>query len=220
MNLAPSTLPMWLNLIFDLFFILFVLLAIQHLDWKRLVTDAGLQHRIGFSVVILILIWSLRAGVSEGLGLHFFMVTCFHLMFGWQITTLVVLFVQLGLVAVGTESLVALGMNGITSGVIPIFVTFFAWRYVERQGWFNPFAFIFGAGFGGAIASVLVSTLFISTVFLLTRTYTVAELSYELWAYMPLVALPEGILNGMIVAGLVTFKPEWVSLFDEDKYYQ
>lgn len=220
MNLAPSTLPLFLNLIFDGLFIVFTLLAVQHLNWKALLTDHSLQHRVGFSVVALIVIWSMRAGVSEGLGLHFFMVTCFHLMFGWQITILVVLFVQLGLVAFGVESIVALGMNGITSGVIPIFVTFFCWKTVERKQWYNPFAFIFGAGFAGAILSVLVSTFFISIVFLATGTYTVADLSYELWAYMPLVALPEGILNGMIIAGLVTFKPEWVLLFDEEKYYQ
>ena len=85
---------------------------------------------------------------------------------------------------------------------------------------FNPFAFIFGVGFAGAIVSVLASAVFVSVVYLATGTFSFYQLQYELWPFLPLIALPEGIINGMLIAGLVVFKPEWVLLFDEKKYYQ
>lgn len=219
MNLSATTLPIWLNLIFNGFFLMCVVLALTNIEWAALKHNASLQHRIGFTVVGLVLIWSLRAGVSEGLGIHFFLMTSIHLIFGWQYAMVLVALVQFGLVAVGTESLWTLGLNGISSGVIPVLVTFFCWKASERNQHYNPFVFIFGVAFGGAMLAILVSAGFVSALYLLAGVYQVSDLSYELWAYLPLIALPEGIMNGMLIAALIVFKPEWVRLFDERKYY-
>lgn len=35
---------------------------------------------------------------------------------------------------------------------------------------------------------------------------------------IPLISLPEGILNSMAIAALIIFKPSWVVMYDEDKY--
>ncbi|EAR07512.1 energy-coupling factor ABC transporter permease [Reinekea blandensis] len=219
MNLTASTLPFWLNLTLNGFFILTVFLAITHLPWRELKHDASLQHRLGFTILVLVLIWSLRAGVSEGLGIHFFLMTGVHLMFGWSFAILLVALVQCGLIVFGVESVWALGINGISSGVIPILVTFYCWKASERGGVYNPFVFIFGVAFAGAMLAILMSAVFVSVIFLLTGLYDVAQLRYEFWAYLPLIALPEGIINGMLIAAMIVFKPHWVRLFDEKKYY-
>lgn len=220
MNLTAETLPLWLNLLSTVFVLWVLVMALRFIPFGDLKNDTGLQHRLGFSVLMLAAIWSMRAGVTDGLGLHFFLITTLHVVFGWQYAIWVVALVQMGLVAFGVESLWAFGMNAVTSGVIPILVTYICWRYIERKQLFNPFAFIFGVGFAGAIISVLASAFFVSVTFLLTKTYSLFEIQYELWAYLPLIALPEGIINGMLIAGLIVFKPEWVLLFDEKKYYQ
>lgn len=219
MNLSASSLPVWLNLLFNAFFLLTLVLGALHVPWSELKRDTSLQHRIGFAILILVLIWSLRAGVSEGLGIHFFLMSSAHLIFGWQFAILMVALVQTGLVLFGVETVWALGINGISSGVIPILVTFFCWKTSERRGVYNPFVFIFGVAFAGAMLSILASAGFVSVVYLATGLYSVAELRYELWAYLPLIALPEGIMNGMLIAALTVFKPHWVRLFDERKYY-
>lgn len=219
MNLTASSLPLGLNLAFNAFFLFTLVLAVLHVPWTELRRDPSLQHRLGFALLILVVIWSLRAGVSEGLGIHFFLMSSAHLMFGWHFALLMVALVQSGLVLFGVETGWALGINGISSGVIPILVTFYCWKVSERQGVYNPFVFIFGVAFAGAMLSVLMSAVFVSLVFLVSGLYSIAELRYELWAYLPLIALPEGIINGMLIAALIVFKPHWVRLFDERKYY-
>ena len=52
-----------------------------------------------------------------------------------------------------------------------------------------------------------------------SNTHSLSILIAEYWLFVPLIALPEATLNGILIAGLVVFKPEWVKLFDEQKYY-
>lgn len=217
-NMSAEVLPVGVHVLLGLIFLLVVFFSCYTLNVSELKKDVDLQHRVGFATVMLVLIWSLRAGVSDGLGLHFYFITCFHLMFGWQTSIVLVCLVQVGMIFIGVESVWAIGANGLTSGVIPILSTYCCWLYVEKKRLFNPFAFIFLVAFGGAIAGVLMSAAFVSIVFLLTGAYDVAQLKNELWLFLPLIALPEGVLNGMVIAGLVVFKPDWVKMFDEKKY--
>lgn len=204
--------------LFNLLFAGFVVLAVQRSMLREIAKDTFLQHRIGVALLALVVVWSLRAGVSDGLGLHFFMLTSIHLLFGWRIATVLVAVVQVGMIAVGNETWLAFGINGFISGVIPIFVTFYIWRYVDKQEPPNPFVFIFGIAFFGSMLGVVASAAVLSSLYLITGTYDLEKLIAELWAFVPLVALPEGVLNGMLITGFIVFHPELVKLFDEQRY--
>ncbi|MEJ2043627.1 MAG: energy-coupling factor ABC transporter permease [Reinekea sp.] len=218
MNTEFSLFPVSFNVISNLLFFCIVTLAIVKVSWAEIRSDDGLQHRIGFATVVLVTIWSLRAGVSEGLGIHFYLITAFHLIFGWQVSIALVFLVQLGMIAVGNESWMALGTNGITSGLIPICVTYLCWKWTDSRQHRNPFTFIFGTAFLGAILSVVVSILLLSFSFMLFDIYDWEQIANEYILFIPLVALPEGILNGMLVASLIIFKPQWVAMYDEKRY--
>ena len=57
-------------------------------------------------------------------------------------------------------------------------------------------------------------------VMLASGAYDAHRLSYEYWPYLPLVAFPEGFVNGMIITALVGLRAHWVVTFDEDFYYR
>lgn len=220
MNISFDLLPLWVHVLSNIFFLGFVLLAAGKPLWDELLNNPGLQHRVGVALILLILAWSLRAGVSDGLGLHFFMLTSIHLLFGWRIAIVLVAFVQLAMIALGRDAWLAFGINGLISGIIPIFVTFYIWRYVDRQDPPNPFVFIFGISFFGAMLGVVASALVLSLLYMATGTYELDKLLSEVWAFIPLVALPEGVLNGMVITGFVVFYPEVIKLFDERRYFK
>lgn len=220
MNLSASTFPLFFYLICSGVFVVFIGLALYLLDYNTLITDVGLQHRIGFCLVLITLIWSLRAGVSDGLGIHFYLVTALHLVFGWQISILIIFFVQLLMCFTIGESFLALGLNGIVSGIVPIFINYFVWRYIESKKIFNPFVYIFGVAFAGAMLSVIGAVVVISVILLLGKVYLWSQLTSEFLAFIPLFIFPEGVLNGMLIAALIVFKPHWVLLFDENKYFK
>jgi uncharacterized membrane protein len=199
---------------FNGLFLLALLVAWWRLDWKVFQADSQLQHRFGFALVILVLIWSMRAGVSTGLGIHFFLVTTLHLVFGWQLAISAVFFSLLGMVWIGRESWQGIGINGWVSGMVPIICTWFLWRVQHWMRWYNPFAFIFIVAFLGAAISVVASGLLMTLIFVGAGVYPLAEVVDQFWIFVPLIALPEAVINGIFVSGLVVFKPEWVKLFD------
>ena len=218
MNTVSSLFPFAFNLAANLLFISIVIFGCIKVPWAVIKEDAGLQHRIGFAIVFLVAIWSLRAGVSDGLGIHFFLITAFHLIFGWQVSIVLVCLVQLGMVFVGNESWDALGVNGITSGLIPISVTYLCWRWVDSRPVRNPFTFIFGTAFLGAILSVCASIILLAIAFVSFEIYQWDQIANEYLIFIPLIALPEGILNGMLIASLIIFKPQWVRMYSEERY--
>lgn len=195
-----------------------MLLAISYVDWKALTQDTGLQHRLGAAAAMLIVLWSLRAGITEELEVHFFMVSALHLIFGWQLAMCLVFVVLSVLAGFGEAHWYGMGLSGLVSGVIPILCTFALWKLHKVKTPHNPFAFIFLVAALGAVISVLLSGAFLSVVLLLTGDATVFQLKNELWMLMPLMALPEGAINGMLIAALIIYVPDWVKLFEERRY--
>ena len=204
---------------FDIAFALLLLLAARFMEWQELKLNKELQHRFGASLVILVLIWSMRAGVSTGLGIHFFLVTTLHLVFGWQLALFAVVLAMTGMVWIGKESWQGIGINGFVSGVVPILCTYVLWKVQQRSRLNSPFAFIFLVAFLGAVISVIASGTLMTLVFLGAGVYSFDHIVSQFWIYVPLIALPEAILNGIFITGLVAFKPDWVKLFDQKKYF-
>ena len=48
--------------------------------------------------------------------------------------------------------------------------------------------------------------------------YDWTTISDNYMIFLPLLAFPEGLLNGMAVAILVVFKPEWLRVFSDRDY--
>lgn len=220
MNLSANLFsPAW-YITFNILFGLVLLLSLFFIHWQELANNKGLQHRLGMALIAVICIWSLRAGVSEGLGIHFFLITAIHLIFGWQLAIWVVALALLGMVWIGKEAWQGIGINAFVSAVVPILCTYTVWRIQQIKQIFNPFAFIFLVCCLGAALSIIASGLLMTWLLWAAGAYSLEEIYHQFWIYAPLIALPEATINGIIITGMIVYRPHWVRLFDQDKYYR
>lgn len=203
---------------FNLLFGALLVLSLYFIHWQALFRDTGLQHRLGVALVAVVCIWSMRAGISEGLGIHFFLITSVHLVFGWQLAIWVIALALLGMVWIGREVWQGIGINAFVSAIVPMLCTYTLWRIQEAKKLYNPFAFIFIVCFLGAIVSVIASGLLLTWLLWASGAYAFEDIVQQFWIYVPLIALPEATINGIIITALVVFRPHWVRFFDEEKY--
>ncbi len=218
MNLSADLFaPAW-YWTFNLLFLALLVLSLYFIHWQALLQDTGLQHRLGVALVAIVCMWSMRAGISEGLGIHFFLITSVHLIFGWQLAIWVIALALLGMVWIGREVWQGIGMNAFVSAIIPMLCTYTLWRVQEAKKLYNPFAFIFIVCFLGAIVSVLASGLLLTWLLWASGAYPLEEIVQQFWIYVPLIALPEATINGIIITALVVFRPHWVRFFEAEKY--
>jgi Predicted membrane protein len=68
--------------------LLVLLLALKTAPWSVLMQQRRLQHLLFGATVVLMLMWTMRAGISPGLGIHFLGMTTLTLMFGWDLAIL------------------------------------------------------------------------------------------------------------------------------------
>ncbi len=220
MNLSAALFSPGWYIGFNLMFAALLVLSLFFIHWQQLLRDTGLQHRLGIALVAVIIIWSMRAGISEGLGIHFFLITAVHLVFGWQLAIWVIALALLGMVWIGKEVWQGIGINAFVSAIVPMLCTYTLWRIQEARQLYNPFAFIFLVCFLGAIISVIASGLLLTWLLWASDAYSLEDIYEQFWIYVPLIALPEATINGIIITGLIVYRPHWVRFFDPEKYYK
>ena len=173
------------------------------------------QHLFFASLLGLMLLWRLEAGVAPGLGFHFLAVTTLVLMFGWSLAVIGASLIEIA-VLWGVESgIEALAPNVLIIVLLPATVTALVYRLVMRYLPHEPFVYMFVcAFFGGVLAAI--STVFLRVgILAIGDTYSYARMATEYLPFLPLYAFPEGVINGMIVTVMVVVRPEWLRTFHE-----
>lgn len=205
------------NLLANAVYLVVVLQAVRKADWRRLRQSAQLNIFL-LACMFIVILWSLRAGVSPGLALHYLGITTMTLVFGWP---LAVLGGGLSLALVGFfhgMDFQAFGINALVTGVLPAVVTQLIFRFTDRRLPDNFFVYVFICAFLGGILALLVSASVVVTLLALSDAYSMSRISYEYLAYLPLLALPEGMINGMVITVIAALKPQWLVSFDEKRY--
>ncbi len=199
-------------------FALLLLLALWRLPWRVLASNRQLQHLFFGATVTLMLLWILRAGISPGLGIHFLGMTTLTLMFGWDLAVVSATLALLGMTLTGQESWDGFAVNGLCSVVLPAWVSFGLLRLVEAKLPKNFFVYLFLCAFIGGGLAVAVSGL--STVLLLwlDGVYDWSRLYREYVMLLPLIMFPEGLLNGILMTGMMVFYPDWIRTFNARAY--
>lgn len=168
--------------------------------------------------VALMLLWSIKAGISPGLTFHPLGVTVLTLMFGWRLAVLAATVIVAGVTLNGMGGWQALGLNVLLVGVIPALVSYVIYRVVDRKLPNNFFIYIFACAFLGAGLAMTISAFGIVGILAGGGVYTLERISYEYLPFLPLIVLPEALLNGMAMTLLVGLRPQWVSTFDDERY--
>lgn len=205
------------NLLANALYVVVLFLALRKADWSRLARFDQLNIFL-LACAFIVILWNLRAGVSPGLALHYLGVTTMTLVFGWP---LAVLGVGLALALLGFVNgmdFQAFGVNALVTGVLPALATQVIYRFADRRLPHHFFVYVFICAFLGGILALLVSASAVVSLLALSGAYPMAKISYEYLAYLPLLALPEGMINGMVVTVMAALKPAWLVSFDEERY--
>jgi uncharacterized membrane protein len=199
--------------------IYFLVLAVAFwkAPWKRLLDTSFLHVFLGACVLLMVL-WKLRAGVSPGLDLHFLGITTLTLMFGWEFAV-----IGSGLVLAGVSLYTDVDwynfpVNALLVGVVPALTTWALYRFAVKRLPLHFFIYVYVNAFLGGALAILASSILVSLLLWMSGEYEMGHISREYLAYLPLLAFPEGFVNGMVMTGLVVLKPEWVCTFDDERY--
>ena len=213
-ELMPSSV-MWL---LNALFLSILLYAASKTPFKKFLENVSGQHVFFGAMVMLFLLWGVKAGVSPGLGFHHLGATLFTLMFGWPLAIFGLSIIMLASVLLQHNELISLGANGVLSIIIPVMVSYGVLRLSQRFLPDNFFIYIFIAAFFGAGIAVAASRLASIVLLAVTDAYPLAKLIEESLLYTPMFMFPEMFVTGMLISIFVVYRPDWVATFDDERY--
>ena len=189
--------------------------------WKRLGDSGQLNVWLG-TVVLLVLVWSMKAGVKPGLNMHLLGATMFTLMFGRELAiiglSVVLAGVTLNNELLGRAGWEAYALNALVLAVLPPILADAIWRAVERWLPVNFFIYVFVTAFFGAGLAVMATGLFASALLWGAGIYTATMLGEDYLPYYFLLGFAEAWLNGALITLMVVYTPHWVGSFDDRRY--
>jgi uncharacterized membrane protein len=187
--------------------------------WKSLAIENRIHFWLG-SIVVLILLWSIKAGIQPGLDLHLLGVNLLVLAFGPELAFLAASLVLFGVALNAGMAWFSLGLNSLVMVGLAIVISSSLSRLIQTKLPRQVFIFIFCNGFFvSGLTLVLIgccSTLLLS----MTGQYSLAYLLDEYLPYYFLLAFSESWLSGMVVTLLVIYRPEWLAMFDQQRYFK
>lgn len=217
MNLHDSGLSLvWSLLGFGLYLPVLVW-ALKTAPWHK-ISDKPSQHVFLGATVIVFLTWNSVASIGPGLGFHLLLAALVTLMFGAQFALMSLSIALLGISILGNAGWMAFGLNALIMAVIPVLIVWriAVWSYQALER--NFFVFILLNGFLAASISVIAASAVAALVMAQSGLYTVEVLERSFIPYIPLIAIPEGFVNGVLLLALVIMKPQWVSCFTDEQY--
>jgi uncharacterized membrane protein len=188
--------------------------------WVELFSDYRRQHLLFGTVLVLFLLWLMRRDFESGLSYHFIGMTAVTLLLDWPLAVLGGLVAQLGLLALGKQDLLALGINGAVLVLLPVLVTELCAKWVEHYQPRNLFVYIFCCGFFPAALTALLCVLVGLGLLWVDGLFPMPPWLGDFIGYLWLVMFPEAFINGTAVTALVVFCPEWLETFNRTRYLQ
>ncbi len=193
------------------------LLALRRAPWGRLGDSAQSNVWLG-TIVILTLLWSIKAGVLPGLDLHLLGAMTFTLEFGPWLAFVGLSLVLAGITVNGAAGWESFGLNALLMAGLPVLLAYGIYRFNQRRLSKNPFVFIFANGFFGSALTILATGVAASALLYLGGAYPLEKLLDDYLPYFLLLGFSEAWLTGMVVTILVVYRPQWISTFDDSIY--
>lgn len=185
--------------------------------WGRLRDSEQLNVWLGM-VVLLTLVWSLKAGVKPGLTLHLLGATVFTLSFGPFLAFVGLSIVTLGVTLNGAAGVFSYAANALLLGGVGVGLSQVLYRIFSSMLPRHFFVYIFVNGFLGA-ALTIIGVGFAATVLMaVVGAYEWDYLFSEYFPYFLLLAFSEAWLSGMLMTLFVVYRPHWVASFDDSSY--
>lgn len=195
-----------------------IFFAIRELDWTQFLKNKTSQNLCVVSVFILAGMWSLQTGIKDNLEVHFLGLTALTLVVGWRLSIITASVATLLVTIFGVASWTNIGENLLLGAIWPISLSYFV--FLLTYSYLNKHLFIytFIAGFFNAVLAMCAKMFVIGLYLAWTGVYSWAAIKADYLIIMPLMALPEGLINGMTITALVVYRPEWVCTFLDRDY--
>lgn len=218
LHIPAQLVPDFVLWIMNILFVCILIFATLKVEFRKLLDNRPGQHVYFGAMVMLLLLWGIKAGISPGLGFHHLGATLFTLMFGWPLAIIGLATIMLASVLVQHSELIGVGVNGMLSIAIPVFTSYMVLKLSQKYLPDNFFIYIFVAAFFGAGLAVAVSRLASIILLSLVSAYPDTKLIEESLLYTPLFMFPEMFVTGMLISVFVVYKPDWVMTFDDERY--
>ena len=185
--------------------------------WGRLRESEQLNVWLGM-IVLLTVIWSLKAGVKPGLSMHLLGATVFTLSFGPHLAFVGLSLVLLGITLNGAGGFLAYAINALLMAGVSVWLSQAMYRLVVRFLPRHFFVYIFVNGFFAAALTVIGVGMVATLLLVVAGAYPLDYLAAEYLPYFLLLGFSEAWLSGMVMTLFVVYRPAWVGTFDDASY--
>ncbi|AJR07771.1 hypothetical protein H744_2c1084 [Photobacterium gaetbulicola Gung47] len=186
--------------------------------WPKFRAEKDYQHWVLASVVVLFLLWSLTAGLADGLQVHFLVLTTLSLCHGWRIAALIGVVPTLLLALFDQLPIAQIGIYLVVSVIVPAWLSFLLFRLTYRYLIRHLFVYIFVAAFLNGALTIAIHQLLNGGIIWLAGGYSWHYIVDNYLVLIPLLLFPEALLNGMAITLLVVYRPQWVRTFHDNDY--
>ena len=190
-----------------------LLWAIVRAPWVELFSDSRRQHLLFGTVFALFLLWLVRRDFDTGVSYHFIGMTAVTLLLDWPLAILGGLVAQVGLLLLGRQDLLAMGVNGALFILMPV-PCHYDGGAPRRARQRAILCVLVAPGSRPRLSAML----FLSGYALVRRPVAMPEWIEDFIGYLWLIIFPEAFINGMVVSALVVFSPEWLETFNRTRY--
>jgi len=194
--------------------------AFKTAPWYKVTEDRSAQNVLLGATLIVLLVWQFGASIGMGITFHLLLMTTMTLMFGPQFAFIGMSLALIGVTFESDLGYLGLGINAVLMGVVPIFITWWMARWAFYKLDRNFFVFVFFNAFLSGAVGVVVSLSLAATVLYAAEVHTAETLKQSFLPFVPLMATPEGFINGMLMTAFILFKPHWVSSFNDKDYFK
>jgi len=192
-------------------------IAVRRVAWQRLADSAQL-HVLAGTIVVLVLLWSMQAGVQPGLNFHLVGATVLVLAFGPYVAVLGLSLVLAAVTLNGSAAWGGFALNVLVMAIVPVLVAQGIFRAADRYLPNHLFVYLFVPSFLGAALAVLAVGVTATLFLFAAGAYGGDYLMNEYLPYFLLLAFSEAWISGMAMTLMVVYRPEWVSTFDDQRY--
>lgn len=191
--------------------------AVRHAPWDKL--RDGRNSSVFFGVLTaMLLLWSMRAEMMDGVAFHLLAMTLLTLMVGWCFAVIGGSLVLAGVTLAGLGDWAGVPPTALVAILLPAALTWIV--LLLARAWLprNFFIYVLLNGFLAAGLIALCAAYAVSLLLLYAAQITPESLDYNYYPWIPMMFFPEAMLNGWAITILVIYKPAWVFSFSDEEY--
>jgi uncharacterized membrane protein len=173
------------------------------------------------AVLVLSVLWQLKAQLPDWPALHFLGITTVTLVLGLRLTFLVIplalLLPQIAASIAGQPGLaIELELLHWTALCLVALQSYLCYLLVSRLLPAHLFVSIFVSSFLNSLISALCFVVCLAVGYFAVLELGTDTQPSEFLLVMPLLAMPEALLNGMAMTLLLVYRPHWVAAFRQE----